>query len=113
MPPTLLLIRHGQTLANAKGQMHTADLGLTPLGFQQAQALIPHCQHYGIGHLLCSSAQRALQTAQAIATALNLSIQTTPLLQERNWGAWSGRTWVEVQKHLDGLTLEERFRFRP
>jgi len=113
MPPTLLLIRHGQTLANAQGRMHDTDLGLTPEGFQQAQALIPHCQTYGISHLLCSTAQRAIQTAQPIADALNLPLQTTPLLLERNWGVWSGLTWAEVQKYLDGLSLEERFVFRP
>jgi len=99
MPPTLLLIRHGQTLANAQGRMHDTDLGLTPEGFQQAQALIPHCQTYGISHLLCSTAQRAIQTAQPIADALNLPIPTWS-----NASIWF-RKWSSVFQWLRTVYL--------
>ncbi|OGM13034.1 hypothetical protein A3A76_01910 [Candidatus Woesebacteria bacterium RIFCSPLOWO2_01_FULL_39_23] len=34
-------------------------------------------------------------------------------MQERNWGDFSEKTWPEIQKVLDKMTLNDRYNFLP
>ena len=70
----LLLIRHGQTLANVRGEVATRAPGpaLTPLGEQQAAALPAALERRAIDAIFVSSLLRTHLTAAPLATARGL-----------------------------------------
>ena len=88
---SLLFVRHGETALNAARVMQPADTPLSPRGQAQAQAVAQRLAAMQPVALLSSDLPRALQTAQAIGAATGLPVQTTPLLHERNFGAFRGR----------------------
>jgi broad specificity phosphatase PhoE len=95
----LYLVRHGQTAWNHTGRIqgHT-DVPLDTVGQQQAQQVarwLAERVHAPLA-VYTSDLQRALQTAEAIATRLNVPLHPTPALRERHWGAWEGLTREEV-----------------
>jgi probable phosphoglycerate mutase len=87
---TLLLIRHGETPLNAARVLQPADTPLSELGHAQAAALARRLQDAGLAGIVSSDLPRARQTAEHLAQATGLAIETTPLLQERNFGDWRG-----------------------
>jgi len=94
----LILIRHGQTQANAIGRWHGwSDHPLTPFGQVQAHAtarrLVPERDQ--IRALYTSPLRRAAQTADVIGAALEREAVRIEGLKEINFG------------ELDGTTLEE------
>lgn len=99
VPTTLLFIRHGETDANANGQLEGAtDKPLNTTGRAQAQAVAGRLvsENRPIHAIYSSSLIRARQTAAALAAALgDLPVQVDPDLSEFHLGEW------------DGLTLEE------
>lgn len=95
---TLLLIRHGETALNVARVLQPPDTPLSERGIAQAEALGRRLAGSGIRAILSSDLPRALRTAQAIAAHAGVPIETTPLLQERNFGALRGQPY-------DGLTF--------
>lgn len=89
----LYLIRHGETAHNAARVLQPADTPLSPRGQAQAAALAQRLKPLRLSGILSSDLTRALQTAQAIAAACGLPIQTSPLLHERNFGDLRGRPY--------------------
>lgn len=89
----LLFIRHGETALNASRTMQPADTPLGDRGFAQARAVALRLADAGIVRILASDLPRALQTAQAIAATTGAAIETTPLLQERNFGDLRGQPY--------------------
>jgi probable phosphoglycerate mutase len=90
----ILLVRHGETALNAARVMQPADTPLSERGQAQARALARRlARRGGIGALLSSDLPRALQTAEAVSDALALPLQTSALLQERNFGELRGRPY--------------------
>lgn len=88
---TLLFIRHGETALNAARVLQPAATPLSTRGLAQAQAVAERLAAQRLAGVLSSDLPRALQTAQAIAAAQGgLAVQTTPLLQERNFGDLRG-----------------------
>lgn len=88
---TLLFIRHGETALNAARVLQPAATPLSARGLAQAQAVAERLATQRLAGVLSSDLPRALQTAQAIAAAQGgLPVQTTPLLQERNFGDLRG-----------------------
>ena len=89
----LILIRHGQTLANKKKLLQGASDGpLTSKGEQQAKILGEHLRAFQIDHLISSDLIRAIHTAEAVAKHHRLEIEITALAREWNCGVWDGRT---------------------
>lgn len=70
----LLLLRHGQTVANTTAALDTAAPGhdLTELGRRQARAAGQALVEVGIGLVAVSTATRTAQTALPLAEALGL-----------------------------------------
>ena len=77
---SLLLVRHGETDLNRARILQPADTPLSALGWVQAQAVARRMVGLLPVAILSSDLPRALQTAQAIALATGLTIQTTALL---------------------------------
>ncbi len=98
MTTTLFVIRHGETAWNAEKRIQgQANSDLSPLGQRQAAALAERMARVEFDILLSSDLPRALHTAQFIAVACNHQVVPEPALRERNFGAFQGLTWEEIQ----------------
>lgn len=97
-PTRIILIRHGQTLWNTQTRIqgHT-DIGLDALGRWQARQLGQALAHEPISAVYASNLSRARDTAQALATALNLSVAIDDGLRERGFGRFEGSTFAEIE----------------
>lgn len=90
----LLLLRHGQTDANAanivQGHMPTE---LNELGHRQSRLLAARLAKFEprIELLLCSPLRRAVQTAEPVAAALGLPLEIAPFWVERYFGSGQGK----------------------
>lgn len=96
----LLLVRHGQSTANARGiGQGRAEYPLSDRGHAQAAATGRHLKHLGgISAVYTSPLSRAAQTAQAIAAKLGLTPLPVPELVELDVGVLSNRTWDELKR---------------
>ena len=93
----LLIVRHGQSESNATGYLAGhADVGLTDLGRQQAQALARRLADVPIDVAYSSDLSRASETAQIILQGRDISLITTQQIREKHSGVF------------EGLTMEER-----
>jgi probable phosphoglycerate mutase len=85
----LLLIRHGQTIANAEGRWQGhADGELDEMGRHQAAMLAKTIPP--LDTLYASPLARAADTADAIAEVQSLEVQLDPDLKEIGFGEWEG-----------------------
>jgi probable phosphoglycerate mutase len=93
----ILLVRHGQTAANATGLLQgRADLPLSEIGRAQAAALAGALAGCGARRVVSSPLQRALHTAAPIAAALEVDVALEPRLVELDYGDWDGRALTSV-----------------
>jgi len=99
----LLLIRHGETALNVARVLQPAATKLSERGIAQAEALARRLATMNVGAILSSDLPRALRTAEAIAAETGAAIETTPLLQERNFGDWRGQSYDALT--IDPLTM--------
>jgi probable phosphoglycerate mutase len=94
---SIVIVRHGETEGNAARVLQVAETPLNARGMRQAERLAERLHDFGITHILCSDLPRALMTAAPIAARLGLTVETTPLLQERNFGDLRGTPYSQVQ----------------
>lgn len=80
----LLLIRHGQTPANVRGELDTAapGPGLTDRGHAQARNIAAALQGERIGAIFASTLVRTQQTAAPFARARTLPVTVLPGVHE-------------------------------
>jgi len=102
---TIIFVRHGETALNAARTLQPASTPLGPRGLLQAAAAARRLALEGLGAVLSSDLPRALQTAEAIAAASSVTLQTTALLQERNFGELRGRPYDSLD--FDPLAMLE------
>ena len=89
---TLFLVRHGETIDNARQVMQGQTQGcLNERGRQQARQVARRLASESVDAVVSSDLRRAIQTAELIATHHSLPVTTTPLLRERDWGSFTGR----------------------
>lgn len=109
----LYLIRHAQSEWNALGKMQGhADPPLDELGLRQAQALGERFRSIELDAIYSSPLQRALATAQAIATFKQLTIQLDDRLKELNMGEWTGLTGDEANERFPGRGFSSNWRMQ-
>lgn len=110
MTTTIYLVRHGETVDNARQIMQGQTQGcLNPRGREQARAVAARLASEPIDAIVCSDLQRAVQTAEIIAEPHGLHVSTTPLLRERDWGSFTGRFIPELRGEVwpDDIETEE------
>lgn len=95
----LVVIRHGETRANAEGRyLGALDMGLNETGWAQvgtlAQALSKGAQFQ---RLLTSPLLRARQSADLISGELALPARIVPAFRERHVGGFEGLTQAEAR----------------
>jgi len=69
------IVRHGEKAAASGAQM-SSDVPLSAAGEERAQALKERLQNARVDHVFSTNTQRTRNTAQPLATARGLSIQT-------------------------------------
>ena len=98
----ILAIRHGETAWNVDTRIQGhLDIPLNDTGLQQArwlaQALADRDELHAV---YASDLSRAHVTAQTIAEAVGLAVNTHTGLRERCFGAFQGRTFAEIEAEL-------------
>lgn len=94
----LYLVRHGETVDNANQIMQGQTQSmLNETGREQARQLAESLDDMQIDALISSDLHRAVETAEFIAERKGLTLITTPLLRERDWGAFTGRYIPELK----------------
>ncbi|MFR9704490.1 histidine phosphatase family protein [Aeromonas sanarellii] len=101
----LVVIRHGQTQANAEGRyLGALDIGLNEIGWEQVAALAQDlAREVPFQRLLTSPLLRARQSALRISLALDLPIKTVPAFRERHVGLFEGLTQTEARDRYPEL----------
>ena len=110
MTTTIYLIRHGETVDNARQIMQGQTQGeLNERGKEQALQVAERLSTEAIDAVVASDLHRAIQTAEIIAKPHGLPVTTTPLLRERDWGSFTGRHIPELKDEIwpDNIESEE------
>lgn len=100
----LHLVRHGQTPSNVDHLLDTAVPGadLSPLGREQAAALVQTLGERGIAAITASTLVRTQQTAAPLATHLGLDVRIDDGLREIEAGELEMRSdEPSVRRYLD------------
>ncbi len=97
----LLLVRHGQSLANIEARIQGDDDPLTDIGRAQAEAVGLHLRERGdVTHLYASPLARARETALIISKHIGVAPVFEPGLAEINAGTAVGMLWEEwTERH--------------
>lgn len=94
----IIAVRHGETAWNVdtriQGQL---DIELNAIGVRQAKRVGQALANEQIDAIYASDLQRAWQTAQAIAQVSGSPLHPQPLLRERDFGIFQGKTYAQVQ----------------
>lgn len=89
---TLYLARHGQSEWNNQSRITGQfDIGLSPRGRQQSEALAQCLADEALAAVYSSALQRTVATAQPTAAAQGLNIVSMPELNEIHLGVLQGR----------------------
>jgi probable phosphomutase (TIGR03848 family) len=95
--PTFLLIRHGENDFVRTGKMagRTPGVHLNEKGQKQASELAEALKTVPLAAVYSSPLERAVETAEPIASARGLVVQRLPGLMETDIGDWQG---LEIKK---------------
>lgn len=107
----LLLIRHGQSEANAERRLQgQGEYPLTELGRQQARRLAQRLgeQYSSIVAVYTSSQGRAVETAEILAQAAGSPVVPDDRLREFDVGALTGLTVEEIQERFPQVSTAWR-----
>ncbi len=92
-------LRHGETDWNAQGlSQGSTDIPLNDTGLAQAARAATLMRHRGIATIVASPLGRAATTAEIVADALGLPVETDADLREVSFGEQEGRpmgTWYD------------------
>jgi broad specificity phosphatase PhoE len=109
MTTRLILVRHGQTVANAEGRfISKTDPGLDPVGSRQVQRLSQALGSVAIGVVMSSPRRRCLETMEGIeaAQAGRPECQVDDRLTELGMGAFEGLSRVDIARAGMGETFD-------
>ena len=99
----IIFLRHGESVGNVEARWQgQAEFPLTDKGRKQAQALANRwrAESRKFDHIFSSPLERARVTAEIVAKALHLTVETDPIWMERNIGEVAGMTAEEVNQRL-------------
>ena len=108
---TLILVRHGETHLNAERYLQGSgsDVGLSPLGREQAERVAQALKGEELDAVYSSPLKRALETARAIATPHGLEVKVAPDLREVDAGELEGISLDELSRNYSELWEDWRW----
>lgn len=94
----ILLIRHGQSLANVAGIFAGfSDSPLSDLGQHQAELTAAYIgKHYQVDAVYASDLKRAFETGKDVADRFGLTVSAGPAFREINGGDWEGIPYAKL-----------------
>ncbi len=97
---TLLVIRHGQSIANEEDKFAGfSNFDLTDLGRKQAELAATYIkERYKVDAVYASDLLRAYNTALPTAHAFGLEVNKSKKLREVYAGIWEGVTYSEINR---------------
>lgn len=100
---TIYFIRHAQSEANLKDILASRqDYPLTDKGRADAEAIAAEFKAIAeLDRIVCSPLLRAQQTAEPIARAFGLDVETDERIIEQELGIFSGMTYAELEDRPD------------
>ena len=106
---TILLVRHGQTNANAAGfYMGWSDEDLNELGYTQVRRLSTRLASLPIASIYTSPLRRAYTTAAILAEPHKLELTVLDDLIEIRLGDWQGLHMDEIKRRWPELWQQSR-----
>ncbi|MET0244141.1 MAG: histidine phosphatase family protein [Flavitalea sp.] len=107
---TIYLLRHGQTFWNAENNRYCgrSDIGLTELGYLQAEEARKQLEGLKFEAIYCSPLQRAFITATIASGASKddtITIIKDERLIESDFGSWEGKTKDEFVAENEQLWI--------
>jgi probable phosphoglycerate mutase len=94
----LYCVRHGETVANAAGQIQgQTDSPLSEVGWKQCRAVAAAFAGLPIDAIYASPLHRALDSARCIAEGRRLEVCIDPRLMEIHAGVFQGLAWPEIE----------------
>ena len=109
----IIAVRHGETAWNADTRIQgQRDIPLNEKGQWQARRAAQVLVHADepLAAIYSSDLARARDTARSIAQAYGLPVGTDPRLRERGFGAFEGKTFVELEQQFPLDTARWRVR---
>jgi broad specificity phosphatase PhoE len=103
-------LRHGKSIGNIEGRLQgQSEYPLSELGIQQAHQLAAYWQNQNqtFHQIITSPLERARHTAEILAAALDVPIESDPIWRERYFGTWEGLTPEEVHQNHSGFDFSE------
>jgi broad specificity phosphatase PhoE len=97
----LILVRHGQTMPQPFFRFEQ-NRPLSYRGKRQAHLTGAYLQNATVDLLISSNLDRARDTAQIVATYINLPLEVRPEFGEQDVGHWNGLSIDEVRHHFVG-----------
>ncbi|MBI5411187.1 MAG: histidine phosphatase family protein [Nitrospirae bacterium] len=98
---TIILVRHGETDWNRSGQiMGERPVPLNRQGEAQAHRLAALLKDRSVHTIYSSPAVRTLQTAEILASVLQMPVATDRGLTEIGVGQWEGRYWKDLADEM-------------
>lgn len=105
-PTTLFLVRHGLTDWNAEGRIQgNSDIPLNRDGRSQARRLARRLRAVPLDAVYTSDLDRAVETAHIVKGERPIALRSTENLREFCYGAWEGKTRVQLEAAGLGPTL--------
>lgn len=96
----IVLVRHGESTANAAGILagRMPGVSLTPAGAEQIRGLAAIFPFRTVSELRCSTVQRCRETAELLLTGITApTVREAPEFAEVDYGTWSGRSLAELK----------------
>lgn len=98
------LLRHGQTKLNASGHLRgRADIDLDATGREQAKALGRLFAGLPLRRGVAGPLKRVRRTAEPVARAAGVAIETAPALNDRDYGICTGALRVAVERRFGSV----------
>ncbi|CAG7598119.1 Phosphoserine phosphatase 1 [Paenibacillus solanacearum] len=95
---TFYIVRHGETEWNSTDRYcGSTDISLSEVGAEQAKQTALFLAGTSIDAMYASTLTRAKETAEPIALAKGLNVQTDPRIAEIDFGLWEGLKAREIR----------------
>ncbi len=111
-PTGFYFLRHGETEHNRRRIIQPKHgVPLNETGRRQARAAAEKLARCSFSAIYASEMERAWETATIVAEICARPLYPAPGLQERDWGAWAGRSNVDLEwaGHPEGGESLEQF----